>query len=141
MSILHQLSNFPVQYTAMFSCKIFCFETQCLWVHDPTHDLCFESRIRKIGIPCKYQFYYMKAGYKGVYITRTCHPDARYEIYAIISTHRLWAYLATSREKQIFAYAKTKAQISFAVTAILYRNFHFRSSLYPYFSKTRVFPT
>ena len=39
------------------------------------HNLCFGAKIRKIGIPCKPQFCYIKVGYKGVYITRTCFPD------------------------------------------------------------------
>ena len=37
-----------------------------------THNLCFEAKIRKIGIP---QFCYIKVGFKGVYISRTCFPD------------------------------------------------------------------
>ena len=40
-----------------------------------THNLCFGAKIRKIGIPCIPQFYYIKVGFKGVYITRTCFPD------------------------------------------------------------------
>ena len=35
-----------------------------------THHLCFRSKIIKIGTPCTPQFYYIKVGYKGVYITR-----------------------------------------------------------------------
>ena len=41
-----------------------------------THNLCFGAKIRKISIyPCIPQFYYIKVGYEGVYITRTCFPD------------------------------------------------------------------
>ena len=40
-----------------------------------THNLCFGAKIRKIGMPCKPQFFYIKVGYKGVNITRTCFPD------------------------------------------------------------------
>ena len=42
-----------------------------------THNLCFRAKIRKIGTvyPCVPQFCYIKVGYKGVYITRTCFPD------------------------------------------------------------------
>ena len=36
-----------------------------------THNLCFGSKIKKIGIP----LYYIKVGYKRVYITRTCYRD------------------------------------------------------------------
>ena len=31
--------------------------------------------MRKIGIPCIPQFFYIKVGFKGVYIARTCFPD------------------------------------------------------------------
>ena len=41
-----------------------------------TDNLCFESKIRKIDIyPCIPQFYCIKVGYNGVFITRTCFPD------------------------------------------------------------------
>ena len=39
-----------------------------------THNLCFVSKLRKIGIP---QFCYIKLGFKGVYITQTCFSDER----------------------------------------------------------------
>ena len=37
-----------------------------------THNLCFEAKIRKIVYPCKSQFYCIKVGCKGVFVTRTC---------------------------------------------------------------------
>ena len=37
-----------------------------------THNLCFRAKIRKNVYPCKPQFYYIKVGCKGVYITQTC---------------------------------------------------------------------
>ena len=40
-----------------------------------THNICFGSKIRKIGITLQTQFYYIKVGFKGVYISRTCYPD------------------------------------------------------------------
>ena len=40
-----------------------------------THDLCFGSKIRKNVNPSAPQFYYIKEGYKGVYITWSCFPD------------------------------------------------------------------
>ena len=59
-----------------------------LWVHvlEPhrrgeavltsTHNLCFGAKIRKIGIPLHNPvLLYIKVGFKGVYITRTCFPD------------------------------------------------------------------
>ena len=36
-----------------------------------THDLCFRVLEKKV-YPCKPQFYYIKVGCKGVYITQTC---------------------------------------------------------------------
>ena len=40
-----------------------------------THNLCFRAKIRKNVYPCKPQFYYIKVGCKGVYITLTCYHD------------------------------------------------------------------
>ena len=37
-----------------------------------THDLCFRVKIRKKIYPCTPQFYYIRVGCKGVFITRTC---------------------------------------------------------------------
>ena len=42
-----------------------------------THDLCFRAKLRKNVYHCKPQFYYIKVGYKGVYITLTCNHNAR----------------------------------------------------------------
>ena len=40
-----------------------------------THNLCFGAKIRKIVYPCIPQFYYIKVGYDGVFISQTCYPD------------------------------------------------------------------
>ena len=40
-----------------------------------THNLCFGAKIRKNVYPCKPQFYYIKVGCKGVFVTRTCFRD------------------------------------------------------------------
>ena len=40
-----------------------------------THNLCFRAKVRKNEYPCKPQFYYIKVGCKGVFITRTCFHD------------------------------------------------------------------
>ena len=40
----------------------------------PTN-LCFREKIRKNVYPCKPQFYYIKVGCKGVFVTRTCFRD------------------------------------------------------------------
>ena len=41
-----------------------------------THNQCFGAKIRKIVYPCKPQFYYIKVGCKGVFVTRTCFRNA-----------------------------------------------------------------
>ena len=43
---------------------------------EPPHNLCFEAKIRKIVYTCKPQFYYIKVGCNGVFVTRTCFRDA-----------------------------------------------------------------
>ena len=40
-----------------------------------THNQCFGAKIRKIVYPCKPQFYYIKVGCKGVFVTQTCFRD------------------------------------------------------------------
>ena len=45
-----------------------------------THNLCFRAKIRKNVYPCKLQFYYLKVGCKGVYITRICYHDAGHQM-------------------------------------------------------------
>ena len=41
-----------------------------------THNLCFKSKIIKNEYPCKPQFYNIKVGCKGVFVTQTCFRDA-----------------------------------------------------------------
>ena len=86
-----------VQYTAIFhgckngnfhmkKCEIFLNFAQNIdrWyteaVLTSTHDLCFRAKIRKKVYPCKSQFYYIKVGCKGVFITRTCLHDGECEL-------------------------------------------------------------
>ena len=86
-----------VQYSAIFkNCKnddfymnifdIFLFFAQnidCGYMSEggaeavlkSTHNQCFRAKIRKSEYPCKPQFYYIKVGWKGVFITRTCYRD------------------------------------------------------------------
>ena len=40
-----------------------------------THNVCFESKIRKLGIPLQTPFFYIKVGFKGVSMSRTCFAD------------------------------------------------------------------
>ena len=42
-----------------------------------THNLCFEAKIRKKVYPCKPQFYYIKVGCNGVFVTQTCFRDEK----------------------------------------------------------------
>ena len=37
-----------------------------------THNLCFRAKLRKNVYLCKPQFYFIREGCTGVYITRTC---------------------------------------------------------------------
>ena len=43
-----------------------------------THNLCFRAKIRKNVYPCKPQFYYIKVGCKGMFVTRTCFRDVTF---------------------------------------------------------------
>ena len=40
-----------------------------------THNQCFEAKKKKKVYPCKPQFYYIKVGCKGVFVTQTCFRD------------------------------------------------------------------
>ena len=74
-----------------------------------THNLSFGTKIRRIGIPYKPQFCYIKVGYEGVNFLWTCFPDVvtddtssdchyvdlllnpeRYTGYKGKSAHRIW---------------------------------------------------
>ena len=58
-----------------------------------THNVCIRSKIRKLGAPCKPQFFYIKLGLETVYISRTCIPDvfsfsyARVNNFTVMSTN------------------------------------------------------
>ena len=54
---------------------LFLLKTLIEAVLTSTHNLCFRAEIRKNVYPCKPQFYYIKVGCKGVYISRTCYHD------------------------------------------------------------------
>ena len=55
--------------------SLFSLKTLIEAVLTSTHDLCFGAKIRKNVYPCKPQFYYIKVGCKGVFVTRTCFRD------------------------------------------------------------------
>ena len=44
-----------------------------------THNVCIGSNIRKLAIPLHTPVLLYKVGYAGVYITRTCFLDGRFE--------------------------------------------------------------
>ena len=52
-----------------------------------TNNLCFGAKIRKIGIPLQTPVFLYKSGVYGVYISRTCFPDVKNNIWM------LYAYL------------------------------------------------
>ena len=54
---------------------IFAQNIDCEAVLTCTHNVCFGEKIRRIGIPLHTQFCYIKVGFTGVYIARTCFPD------------------------------------------------------------------
>ena len=44
-----------------------------------THNLCFGEKIRKKYTPVNPQFYYIKVECKGVFVTRTCFRDEKFQ--------------------------------------------------------------
>ena len=80
-------ANTPMQYTAIFhGCKNVNFQMKTYNIFlfllknidcGYTHNLCFRAKIRKNVYPCTPQFYYIKVGYKGILVTRTCFRDGR----------------------------------------------------------------
>ena len=100
--LTYHYENTPMQYTAAIfhGCKnvhfqmnflniflIFAQNIDCGYTLEPpqlieavltsTHNLCFGAKIRKKVYPCKTQFYYIKVGCKGVFVTRTCFRDVK----------------------------------------------------------------
>ena len=67
-------ANTPMQYTTIFhGCKNVHFQMiQTEAVLTSTHNLCFGAKINKRLYPCKPQFFYIKVGCKGVFVTGTC---------------------------------------------------------------------
>ena len=54
----------------------------------------FGSKITKIGIPCKPQFYNnIKVGYEGIYIAWTCYPDEEwYAVHVSVAFGKIMHY-------------------------------------------------
>ena len=74
-------ANTPMQYTAIFhGCKNVHFQMKIYLIFAQNIDRSneyqrsmFWSKNKKKNVyPCKPQFYYIKVGCKGVYITQTC---------------------------------------------------------------------
>ena len=50
-----------------------------------TYNLCFRAKIRKNVYPYKPQFYYIKVGCKGVFISRTCLHDVNFSQFPVFT--------------------------------------------------------
>ena len=96
--IIHY-ENLPMQYTEIFSAVktenftrkkldisyIFAQNLHCGYTLEPphrggltsTHNVCFGSKIRKLGIPLETPVVPYKIGVQGLYITRTCFLDEK----------------------------------------------------------------
>ena len=74
-AIFHGCKNVHFQMKIFIFFLIFAQNIDC-GVLTSTHNLCFGAKIRKKSYPCKPQFYYIKVGCKGVFVTRTCFRDA-----------------------------------------------------------------
>ena len=85
------------QYTEIFSdakienfigkkndiCNIVAQNINCGYALHSTYNLCFGAKIRKYVYPFIPQFYYIKVGYKGVYIIRTCYRDVNADLFYV----------------------------------------------------------
>ena len=84
----------------------YTFEPPRRGVQTSTHNVCFGSKIRKLGIPLQPQFFYIKVEFKGVYIAWTCFSDEnRKEIETIIFlTVDLPIYILRTQGRAIVIY-------------------------------------
>ena len=72
-----QLKNFDI--FLIFAQNIDCGYMLEQAVLTSTHNLCFGTKIRKIGIPLRTPvLLYKIGGFKGVFILRTCFPDVHF---------------------------------------------------------------
>ena len=88
----------------------------------------FWSKIRKIGIPLQTHFNYIKVGFKGVFIARTCvsgvHILSSYLMYQINSIeYRNSVYSQTTYERFCIAFFQVYTPLSGSVS-IFKQNFH-----------------
>ena len=68
-----------------------------------THNLCFGAKIRKNVYPCKPQFYYIKVGCKGVFITRTCFRD---ELNGVLVCWAVAFFCTSSSRRNVIQHAR-----------------------------------
>ena len=64
---------FDLKFLTFFTGYFYSKHT--LWVHVRT-----TSKIRKLGIPLKRRFFYIKEGFMGVYISWTCSSDVKVNV-------------------------------------------------------------
>ena len=74
-AIFHGCKNDHFQMNVLNIFLIFAQNIDSEAVLTSTHNQCFGAKIRKIVYLCKPQFYYIKVGCKGVFVTRTCFRD------------------------------------------------------------------
>ena len=70
---------FSIKLENVFIFSICLLKTLIMAVQTRTHDICFGAKIRKICEPLHTPGFYIKVGYKGVYIIiQTCYPDVMF---------------------------------------------------------------
>ena len=111
-------ANMSVQYTAIFQgCKKDNFQMKNC---DENPQSMFWSKNKKNNVyPCKPEFYYIKVGCKGVFITRTCFRDATSAGYLKYSKIVSSFKIVNIRIKEKHCYFCWKREESFAMQKIL----------------------
>ena len=89
-----------------------------------THNLCFRAKIRKHEYPCKPQFYYIKVGWKGVFITQTCYHDDVWQADEIMSGRSVILTVSTSRVNGITHVIQPKSTLQRAEIPTNNTQFH-----------------
>ena len=70
-----------------------------------THNLCFGAKIRKIGIPLQTpQFYYIKVGFRWVFIAWICFPDNLQEAVRKAAAEAILVLTGAKDKETLFAY-------------------------------------
>ena len=79
----------------MYPQSMFCTEA----VLTCTHNQCFGAKLRKIVYPCKPQFYYIKVGCKGVFVTWTCFRDGKARLQVFLLGTIAWSVACQLRKR------------------------------------------